>query len=77
MLAPDYPGFGNSDQPLTEDFDYTFDNFAKIMEGFIETLGVKKYSLYLMDYGAQISQISQIWGHHTIFSWVALLCQGL
>ena len=36
------------------EFDYTFDNLAKIMKGFLKTLGVKKYSLYLMDYGAPI-----------------------
>lgn len=54
VLAPDYPGFGNSDQPAMADFDYTFDNLAKLMEGFLNALNVKKYSLYLMDYGAPI-----------------------
>ncbi len=54
LLAPDYPGFGNSDQPSMKDFDYTFDNLAKISEGFINKLGIKKFSLYLMDYGAPV-----------------------
>lgn len=54
LLAPDYPGFGNSDQPSVEEFDYTFDNLSKIVEGFIDALGVKKFSLYLMDYGAPV-----------------------
>ena len=54
VLAPDYPGFGRSDQPLIKDFDYTFDNMSKIVEGFINTLHVEKYSLYLMDYGAPV-----------------------
>ena len=54
MLAPDYPGFGNSEQPPMKDFDYTFENLSNIMEGFLDTLGVKKYSIYLMDYGAPI-----------------------
>ncbi len=54
LLAPDYPGFGNSDQPSMEEFDYTFDNLSKIIEGFIDALGVKKFSLYLMDYGAPV-----------------------
>jgi len=54
MLAPDYPGFGNSEQPPLKDFDYTFENLSKIIEGFLDTLGVKKYSIYLMDYGAPI-----------------------
>jgi len=54
VLAPDYPGFGRSDQPKMKDFDYTFDNMANIIEGFLEELKVEKYSIYLMDYGAPI-----------------------
>jgi len=54
LLAPDYPGFGNSDQPLMKDFDYTFDNLAKVVEGFLDAVGVKKFSVYLMDYGAPV-----------------------
>jgi len=54
VIAPDYPGFGKSEQPLIKDFDYTFDNMALIVEGVISKLKVKKYSLYLMDYGAPI-----------------------
>ncbi len=54
VVAPDYPGFGNSDQPAIEDFDYTFDNLADVVEQFTEKLGLKHYSLYLMDYGAPI-----------------------
>ena len=54
LLAPDYPGFGNSEQPSMDEFDYTFENMAVIIEGFLEKLDVKKYSIYLMDYGAPI-----------------------
>jgi pimeloyl-ACP methyl ester carboxylesterase len=54
VLAPDYPGFGRSDQPLIKDFEYTFDNMSKIVEGFLKELKVEKYSIYLMDYGAPI-----------------------
>jgi pimeloyl-ACP methyl ester carboxylesterase len=54
VLAPDYPGFGRSEQPLMKDFDYTFDNMANIVEGFLAELKVEKYSIYLMDYGAPI-----------------------
>jgi len=54
MLAPDFPGFGNSSQPPMEDFDYTFDNLAATVEGFLDALGVTKYSIYLMDYGAPV-----------------------
>jgi pimeloyl-ACP methyl ester carboxylesterase len=54
VVAPDYPGFGNSAQPGMDEFDYTFDNLADVMEQFTEKLGLKHYSLYLMDYGAPI-----------------------
>jgi len=54
MLAPDFPGFGNSSQPPMDEFDYTFDNLAATVEGFLDVLGVTKYSIYLMDYGAPV-----------------------
>ena len=54
LVAPDYPGFGNSAQPPVEDFEYSFDNLAALMEAFVDRLGIERYSLYLMDYGAPI-----------------------
>lgn len=54
VVAPDYPGFGNSSAPSVKDFDYTFDNLANIIEKLTEQVGLKTYSLYLMDYGAPI-----------------------
>ncbi|ARV61821.1 hydrolase [Nostocales cyanobacterium HT-58-2] len=54
LIAPDYPGFGNSSMPTVDEFEYSFDHLAEVMEKFIEALGLKKYSLYLMDYGAPI-----------------------
>lgn len=54
VVAPDYPGFGNSSAPSVEAFDYTFDNLALVMEKFTERVGLKKYSIYLMDYGAPV-----------------------
>ena len=54
LIAPDYPGFGNSEQPPMDQFDYTFDNMALIVEGFLDNLAIDKFSIYLMDYGAPI-----------------------
>lgn len=54
LIAPDYPGFGNSSKPGVEKFDYTFDRLAEVMEGFIDKLELKHYSLYVMDYGAPV-----------------------
>lgn len=54
VVAPDYPGFGNSAMPTVEAFDYTFDHLADIMDRFVQQLGLNTYSLYVMDYGAPI-----------------------
>jgi pimeloyl-ACP methyl ester carboxylesterase len=54
LIAPDYPGFGNSAMPTVDEFEYSFDRLAQILEKFLEALKIKRYSLYLMDYGAPI-----------------------
>src|SRR5262247_4363074 len=51
LVAPDYPGFGHSAMPPVDAFDYTFDNLAKIIDAFSQTLGLRTYTLYVMDYG--------------------------
>ncbi len=54
LIAPDYPGFGNSAMPALDEFDYTFDRLAEIVEKLIYKLGLDRYSIYLMDYGAPV-----------------------
>jgi pimeloyl-ACP methyl ester carboxylesterase len=54
LIAPDYPGFGNSSMPTVDKFQYTFDNLPEIVDKFIEQIGLEKYSMYVMDYGAPI-----------------------
>lgn len=54
LVAPDYPGFGNSSMPAASEFDYTFDNLTSIVDEFTTALKLDKYSLYVMDYGAPI-----------------------
>jgi len=54
VVAPDYPGFGNSSAPSVDEFDYTFDNLANVIEKFTEKVGLTEYSIYLMDYGAPV-----------------------
>jgi pimeloyl-ACP methyl ester carboxylesterase len=54
VIAPDYPGFGHSATPRRGDFDYTFANFAKLMDGLLAQLRVNRYALYVMDYGAPV-----------------------
>ncbi len=54
LVAPDYPGFGQSSMPDHKVFEYSFENLAKVMNSFVESLGLTRYSLYVMDYGAPI-----------------------
>ena len=54
LIAPDYPGFGSSSMPLVEEFEYSFDNLARVMEQFVAQLGLENYFLYVMDYGAPV-----------------------
>ncbi len=54
VVAPDYPGYGNSSMPTVTEFEYSFDNLARIVTEFIKVKGIDSYSLYLMDYGAPI-----------------------
>ncbi len=54
LIAPDLPGFGQSDQPSRESFAYTFDNLANVIDRFTEILGLKRYAIYVFDYGAPV-----------------------
>ena len=54
VLAPDYPGFGASDMPLVQDFDYSFAKVADMMTTLLDLKKVDTYSVYLMDYGAPV-----------------------
>jgi pimeloyl-ACP methyl ester carboxylesterase len=52
VIAPDLPGFGFSDAPDHDVFQYTFANVAKVMGDFVEQLGLEKFAIYIFDYGA-------------------------
>ena len=54
LIAPDYPGFGYSSMPTVDEFQYTFDHLAEIVNEFVAQMGLERFSMYLMDYGAPI-----------------------
>ena len=54
LVAPDYPGFGHSDSPPPDKFSYTFENITNVIDKFTQTLGLKKYALYVNDYGGPV-----------------------
>jgi pimeloyl-ACP methyl ester carboxylesterase len=54
IIAPDLPGFGQSDMPACDKFAYTFDSLANVIERFTEVVGFDRFAVYVFDYGAPI-----------------------
>jgi pimeloyl-ACP methyl ester carboxylesterase len=54
VIAPDYPGFGNSDMPDPKTYAYTFDSTAEVIEAFLEKLKFTRFGLYVQDYGGPV-----------------------
>ncbi len=54
VVAPDLPGFGFSDAPDRKRFRYTFENLAKLIDRFTQTIGLERYAIYAFDYGAPV-----------------------
>jgi pimeloyl-ACP methyl ester carboxylesterase len=54
IIAPDYPGYGFSSMPDRKSFAYTFENMTNLVEELTKKLGLEKYAMYVMDYGAPI-----------------------
>jgi pimeloyl-ACP methyl ester carboxylesterase len=54
LVAPDLPGFGQSDLPPRDTFKYTFDNLAGTIDHFTERVGLKRFAVYIFDYGAPV-----------------------
>src|SRR6185312_17273987 len=50
VIAPDYPGYGESDMPAHTKYAYTFENFGNLVRTLLERLKVQKYAMYVMDY---------------------------
>lgn len=54
VVAPDFPGFGQTDLPDHKQFSYTFANLADVIGKFTEAIGLKKFAIYIFDYGAPV-----------------------
>ena len=54
VVAPDLPGFGFSDAPDRKQFRYTFEQLAKAIDSFTQTIGLERYAIYVFDYGAPV-----------------------
>jgi pimeloyl-ACP methyl ester carboxylesterase len=54
VIAPDYPGFGQSSAPSANEFQYTFDHLAGVMESFLEQIGCSRFAMFMQDYGSPV-----------------------
>ena len=54
VVAPDLPGFGFSDAPDRKQFRYTFENLARAIDNFTQTIGLERFAIYVFDYGAPV-----------------------
>jgi pimeloyl-ACP methyl ester carboxylesterase len=54
VIAPDLPGFGQTEAPARGDFTYSFDALAEVIGGFVDALGLSRYAIYIFDYGAPV-----------------------
>lgn len=54
LVAPDLPGFGQTQQPPRDEFAYTFENLTNVIEHFVDALGLKRFAVYVFDYGAPV-----------------------
>ena len=52
LIAPDFPAFGQTESPSREEFTYSFDHLARIIDKFTEAVGLTKFAMYVFDYGA-------------------------
>jgi pimeloyl-ACP methyl ester carboxylesterase len=54
LIAPDLPGFGQSDMPTVDEFDYSFDHLADVIDKFVDQLGLGAFGIYVQDYGSPV-----------------------
>jgi len=73
VIAPDYPGFGNSDTPDPAQYTYTFDKLSEVVEAFLAVKGFDHYGLFVQDYGGPVG--FRILGRHPeSLDWLIIQC---
>jgi pimeloyl-ACP methyl ester carboxylesterase len=71
VIAPDYPGFGNSDMPDPAVFAYTFDKLSEIIEAFLKDRGFDHYGLFVQDYGGPVG-FRMVMRHPEVLDWLII-----
>jgi pimeloyl-ACP methyl ester carboxylesterase len=68
LIAPDYPGFGQSEAPTPSRYRYTFDHLAETMSALLDRLNVDRYALFMQDYGGLgLPRAGRHWRTHAMF----------
>jgi len=71
VIAPDYPGFGNSDMPDPATFAYTFDKISEVIEAFLKDRGFDHFGLFVQDYGGPVG-FRIVTRHPKILDWLII-----
>jgi pimeloyl-ACP methyl ester carboxylesterase len=71
VIAPDYPGFGNSDMPDPAVFAYTFDKLSEIIGAFLKDRGFDHYGLFVQDYGGPVG-FRMVMRHPEVLDWLII-----
>jgi pimeloyl-ACP methyl ester carboxylesterase len=71
VIAPDYPGFGHSAAPDHASFGYTFDHLAEMIDKLLGQLGIRRFAMYVMDFGAPVGYRLALWHPERLFAVVA------
>src|SRR5499425_1602622 len=71
VIAPDLPGFGQSDMPNRGTFTYTFDNVARIIDRFTEVVELSRFAIYVFDYGAPTGFRLATWHPERIIAFIS------
>lgn len=71
VVAPDFPGFGQTEAPARAEFEYSFDHLARIVDKFTEQVGLKEYAMYVFDYGAPIGYRLAMWHPERVWAIVS------
>ncbi len=71
VIAPDYPGFGNSDMPDPAVFAYSFDKISEVVEEFLKIRGFDHYGLFVQDYGGPVG-LRIVMRHPEALDWLII-----
>ncbi len=61
LIAPDMPSFGQTQAPVKPFYEYSFDNIGRTMDAFVDSIGLRHFTMYIFDYGAPVGMRLALW----------------